>query len=193
MQVHPHLHRLRDATSESHRLLENITDAHKIISATPCKGTYTQLLQAHYRYHKGLQSLYLQLDKAHHLLDWPDCHRIEALEQDLNMLQATAVVPMRLNATSPAFVLGATYVAEGSCLGNQMMLKHLQHNAAFQQWGADRFLKSCGQGFGARWQHLLDVIGLQPEQQYTEMEAGAMAGFRAFGDHYHQQKNETVS
>jgi heme oxygenase len=81
--------------------------------------------------------------------------------------------------------LGACYVMEGSALGSQFMLPHLQKTLGEQMIGADSFFRGRGSGTGAFWKGFklaLDLYGTTHPARKSSVVAGAIATFEAVGD-----------
>ena len=83
-----------------------------------------------------------------------------------------------------ASALGACYVLEGSALGSQFMLPHLQQTLGKAMTGADSFFRGRGAETGAFWKRFregLDRYGESHPEQVPAVVSGANATFEAIG------------
>jgi heme oxygenase len=180
-----HLNRLRERTQSVHESTETLVESHRLLSGSPSKAHYGRLLKAHLALHLQVQC---QTGGLHEnqpttdLLDWPDCHRIAALRQDLENLGESdeQVNPITPTTASRPFSIGLMYVCEGSCLGNQQLMAAMNKSESFHGWQASAFFASCKEGFGQRWRTMLDLIDSSADVDYEELEQGALSGFDAF-------------
>ena len=113
---------------------------------------------------------------------------LAAIDHDLAALewQAAGDLPTIPQHLYPSFAtaLGAFYVAEGSALGNVLLLRQADAWLAVAPGTATRFLSESAQGAGPRFQAFrrgLDAFGLaQPEASEAVLD-GARRTFRACG------------
>lgn len=197
-----YLSNLRAATREAHESLETLTQSHKLIEQeVPDREVYQTLLTCHYLFHKEVaRHVEATLPAGEELLDWPACNRIPALKADLEQLgvklpeEDVEYLPVK----SYSYAVGLCYVSEGSCLGNQQMLKVLSAKEEFNSWNANNFFLSCREGFGQRWRSFMGLMDTHGTQHYSDLEAGGIEGFELFKKlwltHYpaHQQQNAAV-
>ncbi|MEM9986053.1 MAG: biliverdin-producing heme oxygenase [Bacteroidota bacterium] len=176
------LEHLRMATRPAHTRLERLTEGNKLLSGDFEVHHYGRLLRSHLAYHREL-SRHVAHTVTEPLLDWPDCARIPALAHDLESLGLTGKVSpgLTLPLQSEAYTLGLCYVAEGSCMGNMQLHRALSRHEHFQALEADHFYLSCGTGFRARWQSLMQRLAHPGAHAYPELEKGALDGFDYFG------------
>lgn len=179
-----YLNNLRAATRQAHESLETLTQSHKLIEQdVPDRKVYETLLTCHYLFHKEVaRHVEATLSDGAALLDWPACNRIPALKADLDKLGVTLTEPGKENlpTQSLAYAVGLCYVAEGSCLGNQQMLKVLSAKPEFNNWQADNFFLSCREGFGQRWRTFMGLMEPHGTENYQQLEAGGVDGFKLF-------------
>jgi heme oxygenase len=103
-------------------------------------------------------------------LDWPSAGDLPAIPQGLY--------------ASFAGALGAFYVAEGSALGNVLLLRQADAWLALQPGAATRFLSESADGAGPRFQafrRALDAFGLAQPAACDAVMEGARCTFRACG------------
>jgi heme oxygenase len=103
-------------------------------------------------------------------LDWPSAGGAPAIPQD--------------RYPSFAGALGAFYVAEGSALGNVLLLRQADGWLGLQPGGATRFLNQSADGAGLRFQTFrrgLDAFGLAQPAACDAVLDGARHTFRACG------------
>lgn len=179
-----YLENLRAATTDAHRELELYAHSPNLLSNSPTKEIYKKLIQAHYTFHLHIASLFRMHSSITPILDWPNCARIDELRKDLMDLDLV-VKPLNVthnfNSTiNQAYVFGICYVSEGSCLGNQMMLKHLEKSEIFNSWNAKSFFESCTVNFKERWQTFLKEMHHFGINNYEDLETGALDGFAYF-------------
>lgn len=178
-----YLHTLRAATKEAHQSLEALTGGEQMIRGELDQTQYQRLLGSHFLYHQELARHFTRMEPSTQaILDWPACKRIPALQTDLKQLHVVLQASdfSQLDLRSPAFTMGLCYVSEGSCLGNQQLLRALQSQPTFVSWKADHFFQSCREGFGERWKTFLSLLHPYGESSYPDLEAGAVAGFDYF-------------
>jgi len=184
--------RLRKATRDIHSSVEQYTDSDRLLGDSPNREHYQQFLGSHYLLHcqVAIHSRRVALiEKDSGLLDWPDCPRIQALESDLHRQALSVKVCGQAEShyQSHAFALGLVYVCEGSCIGNQRVLKALMRHACFEQWNSKAFLSTCKADFSSRWKSVLDSLVKISENSsdidgsgYDDIERGAVAGFELY-------------
>lgn len=187
------LSKLREATRAEHAALEALIGAERHLSHAerPQQAFYANFLAVHYVHHQMIADTV----RASHdclsspILDWPDCRRIRAIEEDLIQFESLPEPQTRkAKSVSEAFLLGLCYVSEGACMGNQMMYNRLRQNQYFMEWQADAFFRSCRQGFATRWHTFVDRIAcMSSKVEEEDLLKGGNRGFLAFSTYWQER------
>jgi heme oxygenase len=180
--------RLRQETAELHTEIEKVVNLpHSIRNLSD----YAKCLSRFYGLYRPLER------KLAVFKDWPKAgidlnQRMKAarLAMDLTVL---GVSPQSLEEAPESILpdldefsraLGAMYVLEGSTLGAQHILRHVNAVLGEQIGSANRFLQGHGAKTGLRWQSFcssLNKYGMEHPEDVALVIAGATATFQAFG------------
>ena len=171
-----------------------MTDSDQLLHQKPTRDHYRTFIGAQYLLHLAVQTRtrrMLEQAPQLNLLDWPDCTRIKALENDLDALDVS-VEPPDGNAIvfdTHGALLGLVYVCEGSCIGNQRLYSALNKHENFRYWNSAEFLVSCKVGFAQRWKSVIDSVDQISTSGspldgsgYDDIEKGALDGFQLFAN-----------
>ncbi len=179
---------LRKATERSHRQVE-------LRLALPGSirdlADYRAYLLRFYQLYRPIEVLFQGFP------DWPaagldpaGCCLSVRLAADLQALAVSVPdIPCAPSASLPplpdfASALGACYVMEGSALGSQFMLPHIQQAVGNLMDGADSFFRGRGIETGPYWKRFraaLDLYGDTFPEQKASVVSGAIATFETIG------------
>lgn len=131
---------------------------------------YALFLEVQYRFHLAIAPLYSDAELIRLFTDLPTRQRLSHLEQDLRDIDVDlSNVKAAVNSQQidyPAS-LGWLYVAEGSNLGAEYLLKAAKRIGLSEQFGASH-LAPAASGRGQSWQHFvssLNAANLNSHQQ----------------------------
>ena len=177
---HPTLHQaLRVATAAVHQRLHGHAGFAAVQDGSILPSQYRQLLMRLYGFHVAFETA---TGAAPERSGWlaEDLARMGA---DGGMVDAAPRCADMPALDTPARLLGALYVVEGSTLGGRIMAPRLDGILGRQAAGR-RFLLGRGTATGGAWRLLLgriEAIGHDPHQR-AEAVAAAMQTFAAFED-----------
>jgi heme oxygenase len=169
--------RLRDATREAHRALEDDLDA--IVQLTTIEGR-RRLAPRYLDLHAAADAVYDRWLADAPGLDNPPRRRAPLIRADLRRLQVAPnpAPPPAPAVTSVAEALGFLYVMEGSTLGGRMILKAVAARAGETEGLG--FMDPYGARTGEAWRDFLGVLEREvanDPERLDGAEAGAAAGF----------------
>ena len=175
---------LRAETMDEHREVERKSGLPGVITSL---ALYRACLGSFYRLYLPLEALLMTFPEWNDLgIELPKLAHSPRLARDL---QALGVMPLQLQSAPPLSLpvlpnfsnaLGALYVLEGSTLGSQIILRHLQQVLGPEMAGADSFFCGHGAQTGAMWQAFrtsLDGYGEQHPTHSRDVIQGAKATF----------------
>jgi heme oxygenase len=179
---------LRTRTANAHTEVEHRLQLPESIS-TLIK--YKDLLVGFYQLYRPLESHFqgfsewqaVGLDRPEKLFSQRLAADLSVLGVDVEIILDTPEQFLPLMSTFSS-ALGALYVMEGSALGSQFILPHLQSVLGAQIAGADTFFQGRGQQTGSYWKQFRDALDrygiLHPEQSHMVIQ-GAINTFSAIG------------
>lgn len=174
------LERLRYETQPLHTQTEVLFYTEALQNGTLSTDEYTHLLRTHLRFHQGLEAAIDQHPDFFQGYN-PESRRKTAwLLADLNRLNEPVPEPVHdlFHGRSPATLLGAAYVGEGSMLGGTVIWKLLQKNPAVQPLLTNaRFFQGYGPVTGPSWKQFGAFLTRAGENHADEVVAGAKQAF----------------
>jgi heme oxygenase len=176
---------LRDATAYCHKQLEQNNLSQALLSNNVNKTIYCSYLIQLYSFVKGFeQYVYPELDL--HFLNINNRKKAHFIEEDLKALGITIdkhrlLKEVFFRDTYPDVYLaaGALYVLEGSTLGGQIIVKHLQKAMPPDFLNAAYFM-GYQQRTGSIWKEFLQQFTALPQstQQEQQIITGAFTTFK---------------
>lgn len=176
---------LRAATAECHKQLEQNNLSQALLSNNVNETIYGSYLIQLYSFVKGFeQYVYPELDP--HFLNINNRKKAHFIEEDLNALgipidKDTLLKEAFFRDTYSDVYLaaGALYVLEGSTLGGQIIVKHLQKAMPPDFLNAAYFL-GYQQRTGSMWKEFLQQFTALPQstQQEQQIITGAFTTFK---------------
>jgi heme oxygenase len=126
--------RLREATASDHAAVDDVYSGFDLSSL----AGYAAFLQAQHACLAPLEGRITATGVTDLLPDWPDRQRAALLADDLADLGRPSAPPLTvtLDLPSPAAVLGAVYVLEGSRFGGMLLARQLPPGAPARFLGA---------------------------------------------------------
>lgn len=160
--------RLRDATAERHRALEEAVE-HRGFFAD--QDAYSGYLERLYALYSVLEPALASAGAAELLPDWPRRRKLPALAEDLAVLSGRR--PMRPSESAEGIaltgsaavtrrsLLGTLYVVEGSTLGGALLARRAAMLGFTRERGA-RYLDIYGPERARMWRGFLGVLETAP-------------------------------
>jgi heme oxygenase (biliverdin-IX-beta and delta-forming) len=150
------LNSLRERTRTLHSRLDTVIP---VLRPGFSREEYAQVLEQFHGYHAGVQAMLCAYqDMPAPFVDLMDDRRVKWLKADLTYLgysqNAIAQLPVCSELPelrTPASLLGAAYVFEGSTLGSQIISRHLKSLWGFQHHAGAAFFTAYGAETGRRW------------------------------------------
>lgn len=181
--------RLKQETLSEHDRMEVLM---KQSGAFESKENYAQFTLSQYYFQKDVENLYLD-EKVQRLIPDLDIRgRSIAAFKDLEDL---GVSPQQQSVATQTVAypesLGWIYVSEGSTLGAAFLFKEAQAKFGFSADFAARNLAAYPEGRAIVWKRFkqtLDEAGFNEEEK-NQIIAGALQGFKRFGDLLEDLKN----
>jgi heme oxygenase (biliverdin-IX-beta and delta-forming) len=160
------LKRIREHTQELHSRLETVVP---VLQPDFTRAQYASLLEDFYGYYSGIQGMLRGYpDMPQPFPDWLDDKRVKWLEADLTFLGYSHHDIARLPVChevpilrTPASLVGAAYVFEGSSLGGQIMSRHLQKTWGLRPGAGATFFSAYGPETRTRWAAFTTLLGAQ--------------------------------
>ncbi|QJW88216.1 biliverdin-producing heme oxygenase [Spirosoma taeanense] len=177
------LERLRQETRPLHEQTEQLLYAEALRAGTLTAPEYVHLLRIHLAFHRALEQA---IDRYPIFFrDYEAVNRRKApwLESDLTYLSEAHPpgLPELFADWSPAELLGAAYVGEGSMLGGTVVWKLLQQNPALQPLLTPaRFYQGYGPATGRYWRDFGLFLTQQAVAEPDEVVSGAQRAFKAY-------------
>jgi heme oxygenase len=180
---------LRTQTANAHTEVERRLQLPESISTL---AEYKDLLVRFYQLYRPLESLFqgfsewqaIGLDRSKKVFSLRLAADLDALGVDVGGVVDAPAQFLPLPSTFSS-ALGALYVMEGSALGSQFILPHLQSVLGVQIAGADTFFQGRGKQTGPFWRQFRDALDrygiLRPEQSHIVIQ-GAVNTFSAIGN-----------
>jgi heme oxygenase len=175
---------LRASTAECHMQLEQNNLSQALLSKNVNETIYCSYLIQLYRFIKGFeQYVYPQLDQS--FLNIYGRKKAHFIEEDLKAINIaidkhTLLEEVFFRDTYPDVYLaaGALYVLEGSTLGGQIIVKHLQ-KAMYPHFVNATYFLGYQQRTGTMWKEFLQQLTALPQstQQEQQIIIGAIATF----------------
>jgi len=191
---------LRTGTGKLHRLLESHPALSALLQPTVTVSQYVHYLSVMKQVLKVFEEHIIP--KIASLLPVLQNHSSTSqIDADLMQLSLTnrsvsdyPVYPMPPGNSTICFMLGFTYVIEGSKLGGKVIFRHLEnHLGITPEWGG-RYLTNEGLPIMERWKTLLSQLSDYIVQHDGGAEAisGATYAFQSINDFFsvQQQENE---
>jgi heme oxygenase len=169
---------LRSTTSEIHERLHGHRGLSAVQDGSIDRAAYTALLSRLYGFHRPFE-----------LAAKIDPQRTRWLESDLTVLGVDAERRSALpccslfpTSASPAYILGARYVVEGSALGGRGLARGLDGLLGSGASAGRCFFSGYGAETGAMWRNYLDLLSSAPNTKAVRTAAinGATATFAIF-------------
>lgn len=178
----PCLLRLRHATADAHRRVENVV----ALFGTDERAGYERYLGRLLGLYEPLEPLLERGLGDLRGLSWDARRKTPALQRDLSWLEVdTRRLPRCTNLpcfSTLAFALGGLYVVEGATLGGRAQLRRLERSLGVSPAAGAAFLGCYGDDVDARWQGTRAILAAAAtdERVAREIHAGATATFEAF-------------
>jgi len=178
--------RLKEATSQQHRDLENDVD---VMRESISIEDYGRLLLKFYRFYKPLEDNLEGIDFADTGYDFEERRKLPALEADLRHLGLLDTarnesdffrgVPEPEGLTA---AFGVLYVLEGATLGGQIIKRHLQETLGIGPDSGGRFFSGYGPETGLKWKEFGSIVEAFVAEKggENEMIGAARATFDSF-------------
>jgi heme oxygenase (biliverdin-IX-beta and delta-forming) len=174
--------RLKQETLTEHDRMERLMEQSGVFDS---QNNYAQFTLSQYYFQKDVEHLYLDQKVQALIPDLDVRGRSEAAYQDLVDLE---IKPQQetvaTNSVQYPESLGWIYVSEGSTLGAAFLYKAAQAKFGFNADFAARNLAAYPEGRAIVWKRFkqtLDGAGFNEEEK-NKIIAGALAGFKRFGD-----------
>ncbi|RYF56463.1 MAG: heme oxygenase, partial [Cytophagaceae bacterium] len=169
------LERLREETRPLHEQTEQLLYTESLRTGTLSVDEYAHLLLIHGAFHQALER---EIDSQAIFFKsyTPDTRRKTPwLQADLAHLgQTIPSLPNLFAHWSPAELLGAAYVGEGSMLGGKTVWHYLQQSPALQPLLAQaRFYRGYGADTGPNWRAFGAFVADQPTSHAAAIIDGA--------------------
>ncbi|MEL6626224.1 MAG: biliverdin-producing heme oxygenase [Bacteroidota bacterium] len=153
---------LKENTKPLHDQTEFVMKSREMMDLSYTVEEYIRFLQIQLRFHQVLETVLLAHPRisGHEQLDWPRRRRSHLAMQDLEMLEANPTLDSIIHFPDKceAEVWGMLYVAEGSTLGGNVILKALKKNPNFEHVSAWKFLGYYGGETGTKWREFLAIL-----------------------------------
>ncbi|WP_460978046.1 biliverdin-producing heme oxygenase [Spirosoma knui] len=183
------MERLRAETRSLHEQTEQLLFADALRGGTLSTNEYSQLLRTHFAYHSALETAIDQ--HSGYFADYaPDDRRKTSwLQADLAQLQQT-IPAQSANVFanwSPAELLGAAYVGEGSMLGGKTVWHYLQTSPAVRPLLEHaRFYRGYGAETGLKWKTFIAFVNKQAGDASDDVVRGAQQAFLTYQSLFRQ-------
>ena len=179
---------LRASTAECHKELERNNLSIALLSDNVDENIYHTYLTRLYGFVKGFE-LYVYPELNQHFSNINDRLKAHLIEEDLkaarNIFNNTLLseVFFRGTYTDVYAAAGALYVLEGSTLGEQIIVKHLQKKIA-TGIGNIAYFSGYQQKTGSMWKAFLEQFTALPQSMQEEQQIikGAIATFKIMDD-----------
>lgn len=188
----PLIDRLREETRPLHEQTEQLLYTEALRNGTLSTDQYTHLLLIHDAFHQALEQAIDRHDAFFAPYE-PDTRRKTPwLLADLAQVQRVPLAMLDLFANwSPAELLGAAYVGEGSMLGGKTVWHYLQQSPALQPLlDQARFYRGYGAETGGRWRSFLAFVSQQADG--AAVIDGARRAFLLYADLFERTQPRNV-
>jgi len=175
---------LRTATADCHKQLELNSLSLELLSNTVNEYIYCTYLTRLYSFVKGFEQ-YVYPTLSHHFLNINDRKKALFIEDDLKAQhiaidKQTLLEEAFFRNTYPYLYMavGALYVLEGSTLGGQIIVKHLQ-KAMPRGFVNSAYFSGYQQKTGSMWKEFLQQLTALPQSTLQEQQiiTGAITTF----------------
>lgn len=176
---------LRAATADCHKQLELNNLSQTLLSDTVNENIYCTYLTRLYSFLKGFEQ-YVYPELVHHFSNINDRKKAHFIKEDFKALgihldKRTLLNEAFFSDTYPDFYLaaGALYVLEGSTLGGQIIVKHLQ-KAMPPGFVNTAYFSGYQHRTGSMWKQFLQQLTALPQssQQEQQIITGAINTFK---------------
>ena len=179
---------LRASTAECHKELERNNLSMALLSDNVDENIYHTYLTRLYGFVKGFE-LYVYPKLNQHFSNINERKKSHLIEEDLNAAcnifnnTLLSEVFFRDTFTDVYSAAGALYVLEGSTLGGQIIVKHLQKKMA-TSIGNSAYFSGYQQKTGSMWKAFLEQFTALPQSAQEEQQIikGAIATFKIMDD-----------
>ena len=179
---------LRASTAECHKELERNNLSMALLSDNVDENIYHTYLTRLYGFVIGFER-YVYPELNQHFTNINDRKKAHLIEDDLkavsNIFKNTLLseVFFRATYTNVYKSAGALYVLEGSTLGGQIIVKHLQKKMA-TDFGNSAYFSGYQQKTGSMWKAFLEQFSALPQSAQEEQQIikGAIATFKIMDD-----------
>lgn len=174
--------RLKQTTAAEHDRMELLMAQAKVFES---KQNYAQFTLSQYYFQQDIEHLYAQAEVVELIPDLDIRGRAQAALLDL---QDLGLIPQNdeIATTQVDFpqALGWIYVSEGSTLGAAFLYKEAQAKLGLDENNGARNLAAYPEGRMRAWKRFKQTLddAQFSEQQQQAILAGALAGFKRFGD-----------
>ena len=179
------LQNLRAFTADCHKQLEQNSLSLALLSDAVNENIYSTYLARLYSFVKGFEQ-YVYPALSNHFLNINDRKKAQFIEEDVKALciaidKGTLLEEAFFSNTYPDVYMaaGALYVLEGSTLGGQIIVKHLQ-KAMPAGFVNAAYFSGYQQKTGSKWKEFLQQLTALPQstQEEHQIIAGAITTFK---------------
>ncbi|WP_420147010.1 biliverdin-producing heme oxygenase [Spirosoma sp.] len=174
------LERLRQETRPMHEQTEQLFYTEALQNGTLTPDEYAHLLRTHLIFHQSLETAIDQHPDFFQNYEPDSRRKTPWLLNDLAYLNEliSEPAPNIFTGWTPAQLLGAAYVGEGSMLGGTVIWRMLHKNPAIQPLLAQaRFYQGYGSETGSQWKRFGAFALQSAESQYDEVVGAAKQAF----------------
>lgn len=166
---------LRAATADSHKQLELNNLSLALLSDNVTEGIYCNYLIKLYSFVKGFEEIIFPL-LPHHFLNLSHRKKAHFIYEDLNIYNITnenckILKEILFKETYPDIFTsaGGLYVLEGSTLGGQIIVKHLQKKLA-PGFTKSAYFSAYQHKTGSMWKEFLQQLTSLPKSDIEEQQ-----------------------
>ena len=179
------LQNLRAFTADCHKQLEQNSLSLALLSDAVNENIYSTYLARLYSFVKGFEQ-YVYPALSNHFLNINDRKKAQFIEEDVKALciaidKGTLLEEAFFSNTYPDVYMaaGALYVLEGSTLGGQIIVKHLQ-KAMPAGFVNAAYFSGYQQRTGSMWKEFLEQLTALPQSTFEEQQIikGAVTTFK---------------
>lgn len=176
---------LRTSTADCHKQLELNNLSQALLSDNVNQAIYCSYLIQLYSFVKGFEQ-YVYPELSQHFLNINQRKKALLIEEDINALEISILKHKQLEEaifrdtyTNVYLAAGALYVLEGSTLGGQIIVKHLQ-KAMPSNFVNTTYFSCYQQKTGSMWKEFLQQLTALPQSMIEEQQIikGAIITFK---------------
>jgi heme oxygenase len=192
------MNELREKTATLHRATETAFD---LRASCASLANYSNLLRTLLAVYRPLERRLDRVDWNTTTIDWKNRRKTALLETDLIALREpcnvqesdqAATIPLR----STAGAIGCLYVLEGSTLGGQYILKHIERTLGLTQQKGAAFFAGYGAATRERWASFgaaADAYAGDDAERIADAIDAASWTFSCFEMSFHQARTKSLA